>query len=507
MADSGGIYSLLGQVTTDQYKKDRREERKYRRDLQRDQLKASLLGVVLNPLAQQVSQGISGAIENKFGNKFETWKLNTEDMYAYEKNKKAAIKNFENLESEDTKIKDSGLSMQEYYHQKIAPTYLAENMDEVLKQRHSNDLANKDSVFKEGILGALSRERYAAGDTAGFDAWAARFNAYRAGEISDPTQLTKYETAAKKKFPGGMAGSFYNWIRGKSPESIEAEALKLHTQNPVLASLNRLQDLNDTYAKENIVDLEELNTILTESKIKENYKKRNQEVYSKTTEVDEDNNLLKTTERRVITPPFGIIDTKTGAVQTETEIVDIKILDSKKKLQEATLKGLRESNSWTSLYKQLSPGGEAAFIESAGGIEKARQLITQAHSNWTRADGTSMDVEEILAGFKPLVALFATDAGQFTSEKLDTEMQLKLGNLDLFASHMETVNPMWDAADKAVAAGRYKTSLKAITDLSTPLGQEYKLWQEQWAVINNNMSEARYKLRIAQKAILDAEAK
>lgn len=507
MAKSQGIYSLLGSATTSQYKKDRREERKYRKDLERDRLKASLIGAVISPVAQQVSKGISGAIENRFGNKYENWKLNTEDMYEYSKQKKLGIKNYDSLVTEDTKIKDSGLSMQEYYHQQVAPTYLAENMDEVLKQRYSNDLANKDSVFKKGILGALSRERYAAGDTSGYDAWAERFNAYRSGEINDPAKLTKYETAAKKKFPGGMAGSFFNWIRGKSPESIEAEALKLQTQNPVIESLNRLQDLNDTYAKTNIVDLEELNTILTDSKIKENYKKRNQEVYSKTTEVDDESNLLKVTERRVTKPPIGIIDSKTGAIQTETDIVEIKILDSKKKLQEATLKGLRESNSWTSLYKQLSPGGKAAFIESAGGKEKARQLITQANSNWTRSDGTSMEVEEILAGFKPLVALFATDAGEFTSEKLDTEIQLKLGNLDLFVSHMKTVDPLWDKADRAVEEGRYKTSLEAITDSSTPLGKEYKLWQEQWSVINNNMNEARKQLRISQGAILAGEAK
>ena len=511
MAESGGIYSLLGQATTAQYRKDKREERKYRRDFQRDQLKASLLGAVLNPLAQSITQGISTGIANKFGSKYENWKLNTEDMYDLERDKKLAKKNFTALELKDSEIKNSGLSMQEYYHQNIAPDYLAENMDEVLKQRHKSDLASKDSVFKKGILGALSRERYKSGDTAGFDAWVARFNAYRAGEISAPAQLTKYETAAKKKFPGGIFGSFYNWIIGKSPESIEAEALKLQTQNPVIKSLNRLQDLNDTYARENIVDLEELNTILTESKVKEDYKRRNQAVVSSSTEVDGDVksptfNLLKEVEISKVTYPFGIINEE-GTLVTESTIEMIKIYDSKEKLRAATLKGLQDSNSWRSLYKQLSAGGEAAFVESAGGQEKARQLIAQANSNWTRADGTAMTVEEILAGFKPLVALFATDAGQFTSEKLDTEMQLRLGNLDLFVSHMETVDEIWGKADKAVDRGDYKTSLEALTDLTTPLGKEYQLWQEQWSVINNDMIAARKQLRIAQGAILAGEAK
>ena len=192
MAESGGIYSLLGQVTTDQYKKDRREERKYRKELQRDQLKASLLGVVLNPIAQQVSQGISGAIEKKFGNKYETWKETTEDMYKLAREKKLATTNFEALVAEDTKIKNSGLSMQEYYHQNASPDYLAVNLDEVLQQKYGSNMANQKSVFKKGVLGALSRELYNKGDTKGFETWAAPYNAYRAGEISDPVHLKKY---------------------------------------------------------------------------------------------------------------------------------------------------------------------------------------------------------------------------------------------------------------------------------------------------------------------------
>jgi hypothetical protein len=47
MAESGGLYSLLGQVTTSQYKKDRREERKYRKDIERQRLKAMLLQPVI----------------------------------------------------------------------------------------------------------------------------------------------------------------------------------------------------------------------------------------------------------------------------------------------------------------------------------------------------------------------------------------------------------------------------------------------------------------------------
>ena len=47
MAESDGLYSLLGQVTTSQYKRDAREERKYRKDIERQRLKAMLLQPVI----------------------------------------------------------------------------------------------------------------------------------------------------------------------------------------------------------------------------------------------------------------------------------------------------------------------------------------------------------------------------------------------------------------------------------------------------------------------------
>ena len=66
MADSGGLYSLLGQVTTDQYKRDAREERKYRKDLERQRLKAMLLQPVIAGAVNVGKDVISDVAGNLF---------------------------------------------------------------------------------------------------------------------------------------------------------------------------------------------------------------------------------------------------------------------------------------------------------------------------------------------------------------------------------------------------------------------------------------------------------
>lgn len=66
MADSGGLYSLLGQVTTSQYKRDAREERKYRKDLERDRLKAVLLQPLIGAAATTGMQAVTDILGSKF---------------------------------------------------------------------------------------------------------------------------------------------------------------------------------------------------------------------------------------------------------------------------------------------------------------------------------------------------------------------------------------------------------------------------------------------------------
>ena len=57
-----GLYSLLGQATTSQYRKDRREEKKYRRDLERDRMKAMLLQPVISAAATTGMQAVTDVL-------------------------------------------------------------------------------------------------------------------------------------------------------------------------------------------------------------------------------------------------------------------------------------------------------------------------------------------------------------------------------------------------------------------------------------------------------------
>tara|TARA_R110002020_G_scaffold211990_1_gene418312 strand:+ start:29 stop:1570 length:1542 start_codon:yes stop_codon:yes gene_type:complete len=496
MAESGGIYSLLGQVTTDQYKKDRREERKYRKELQRDQLKASLLGVVLNPIAQQVSQGISGAIEKKFGNKYETWKETTEDMYKLAREKKLATTNFEALVAEDTKIKNSGLSMQEYYHQNVSPDYLAVNLDEVLQQKYGSNMANQKSVFKKGVLGALSRELYNKGDTKGFETWAAPYNAYRAGEISDPVHLKKYTKLSKDLFPGGPFGSLLNLVQGKSPESIRQKALMTETQNPIIQSLRRLEVLNAESRKGQVFDLDRLETVLDESEEIERFKRNNQQVVATTIERDPNTGSLVTREVVKTTFPFGRQE-KDGTVTTEdtnTVITEIKDADSLKAL---TLKNIRKGNSFPQMYKQLNVSGRAAFkalVEDEG--KSVDNILLSANNGWVYVKkgenyGKSKPLDVILDEFSLLTAIFGSSTGEYLDSTIDAAKQQQLYGADVTLTHAKSYKDLLSDAQRLVSKGTYKNTNEAF-EKDTDLAKRYKVWEDELARLNNGVTASNH---------------
>ena len=64
------VYSLLGQATTDEYRRRREEERKYYKDLQKDQQKAQLKALLLKPLigaaATTGMEAVTGLVADRF---------------------------------------------------------------------------------------------------------------------------------------------------------------------------------------------------------------------------------------------------------------------------------------------------------------------------------------------------------------------------------------------------------------------------------------------------------
>ena len=493
MAQLPNVYSLLGQATTSEYNRRRKEERKYIKDIERDRLKASLLGMVLNPLAQSITSGISQGIANKFGNKYENWVASTEEMWQYNRDVKKGEENFIKLQELDKKVADSGLTSQEYFHQKVAPTFMGEQMDEVLQQKYKNHLANKESVFNKGILAALSRERHSKGDTAAYDAWVSRLDAFRSNEIKDPGQLAAFERLAKKQFPTTMLGTAWNWMKGKSSDEIEATSLQLQNKNPVIQSLRRLDNLNDTYAKEKVVDFEELDLLLKESEQAELFKKKNQTTLEIKTVYDEEQKVISKLRKEKFTYPFGKLD-KEGNILTEEIIEKEDKLDTIEKLRSDIEESLRTGNSFFTRWKTLNEQGRRLFNEAVGGKAAAQKILTAAQNNWLTpptydekgeliSEGGMVPLEEIMKRNFQLSGVLIEDG--MISKDLDRATQLALQSEARFKMHLKTVDVYFEDARTAVEAGDYTSIFDALLDEKTELGKNFADWQREYANLNN----------------------
>ena len=434
----GETYSLLADVRTSEFKRQREEERQYRKDLRRDQLKASvlapLIGAVVNPLAKQVTAGISDVISNKFGNKYENFLLTNEKARKYAKDKKEGITNYEALKTEAEAIKNFGGDKQAYFFEKIAPQTMSESFTEKLRLKYGNKVKDVNSVFMKGVIPALAKEHYNQGNTEDYDAWAARHIAYENNEVFNPETLKVFEKKAKRLFPKGMFGSFINFVTGRSLKEVTDDAIKV-MDNPSMQFLNQINNLEETYNKTKKVDLEQIGIILDESKAIEQYRVKNQVEKSKTItyetgptgEVEVQENT-----KTEVTYPYGkqVFNEKTK----ETELVTKEIIEDKKELntqekllQKALETSRKNSGSFITNYARLTEIGKSAFSEIVGGDKEVANILSLAQSGFLKEDGSAVPVEKIFE-YRHFLGQALAGPGHM-SGKIEDEI-LKAFNID-----------------------------------------------------------------------------
>lgn len=401
----GETYSLLADVRTSEFKRQREEERQYRKDLRRDQLKASvlapLIGAVVNPLAKQVTAGISDVISDKFGNKYEKFLLTNEKARQYAKDKKEGITNYEALKTEAEAIKNFGGDKQAYFFEKIAPQTMSESFTEKLRLKYGNKVKDVNSVFMKGVIPALAKEHYNQGNTEDYDAWAARHIAYENNEVFNPETLKVFEKKAKRLFPKGMFGSFINFVTGRSLKEVTDDAIKV-MDNPSMQFLNQINNLEETYNKTKKVDLEQIGIILDESKVIEQYRVKNQVEVSKTITYEtgpEGEVKVQENTKTEVTYPYGkrVVDAD-GNVELLTKdiIEDKKELNTQEQLEEKALEISRKnSGSFITNYARLTEFGKRAFSEIVGGDQEVANIFALAQSGFIKEDGSAVPIEKI----------------------------------------------------------------------------------------------------------------
>ena len=106
----GGAYSILGQATTSEYNRRKKEERDYRRKMRREQM----LSYLAKPILQSAGTAIAESIQSPFTEKHNEFFRN-EDIQKMLRSQKRARKDSEELSNTLDLIHASGFTRQEYF--------------------------------------------------------------------------------------------------------------------------------------------------------------------------------------------------------------------------------------------------------------------------------------------------------------------------------------------------------------------------------------------------------
>ena len=153
----GETYSLLADVRTSEFKKQREEERQYRKDLRRDQLKAAFLqpiiGAVANTGIKVLGDVVGKAILPNAGKKFadtEAGRKVKKDSTYQQGNLKKLSSLITQLSDPDALIKNELPEMQQAYALQLgAPDF--NSLDEIQKTSFNTFVDNNNAKFKTEI--------------------------------------------------------------------------------------------------------------------------------------------------------------------------------------------------------------------------------------------------------------------------------------------------------------------------------------------------------------------
>ena len=369
MAQLPNVYSLLGQATTDEYRRRRREDRKYREDLERDRLKASLLGMVLNPLAQSITSGISQGIANKFGDRLEafqgleSYRAESKDINAAYAEKDRLVEKFINP------YLKSGKTSEQYFNENVLPMQLEDEVNQGLidsgkyaPNTKLDDLFGPNPETKNLFLRGLSQDT----DLISLQDRKDRFKTWQE-VVSATTQLRDkgdwdaYFIPKLKKAVGadGLLPYLFRKVRGITDEDLRVKAKKYLDENEFSQAVDAYRLLINDFEETGRINQALVNKALEGAGAleKKYFQKSVKSTETSMTVSGEDGSTIEEKTETVVKHPF-LVKQKDGSFKDETKVIDIKKYETLAE-KRAAQNRFYNADNYMAVYKLLSETGVA----------------------------------------------------------------------------------------------------------------------------------------------------
>lgn len=206
----GEAYSILGQATTSEYKRRRKEEDEYRKKARRDQLLGYIAAPLLKGAGEALSDTIGGIISKPFEEKYDEFARSSE-IVNLKRSQKNALAGASVIDSTYEKIMSSDKTQEKWFQDDSYATALTQaeqaiinaGLDPANRQQaikaHARKIADKVGLQRSKAFEAARQERLDLGEMKDFDKLVS-FNNKR------PQNIVSAGVNTVKRFFGGKTG-------------------------------------------------------------------------------------------------------------------------------------------------------------------------------------------------------------------------------------------------------------------------------------------------------------
>jgi hypothetical protein len=209
--DLAQAYSILGQATTAEYNRRRKEEK----DLEKRMLRQQLLGAVLAPIGEEISRGVTSFISAPFEEKYQNF-LESTEVSNLKRKQRAAQSSF------NTQIDPLYRSLQTYNGTDV--DWAIDNLGllEAQRRAYGEELAKKGediSLYNEKALDAILRQQIRDEGKAQNIVDSLRAVYEKGTTLATQDEIMSF-VKSKNQLPRTLLQAAGNKIRGRSVEDI-----------------------------------------------------------------------------------------------------------------------------------------------------------------------------------------------------------------------------------------------------------------------------------------------
>lgn len=355
MADGNQLaqaYSILGQATTAEYKRRRKEEKEYEKRMMRNQILGYLAQPLLKTAGEAIGKGVTDLISSPFEKKYEEF-LSSEEANALKIKAESAEREAQSVFKQQTEIENYKKGAYSYFEDTVtlpeARKKLIEQYPELSEQVQSGKF---DSQLRRDTSSAT--EKFVREHEARL-ILAEKVNA------GDPTAQVDLRLSRAKS---GASGAIFDFFSGTSAKDRQGKAIEAVKNLPAFKDAERLLALETALESgESLGEAMKFSekTTAAAEEFKEPFK-----ITSTQTEVDADGTVRKTT----ITKEFDIkskeYQISGGPISSSAETTVTRGKEAQNLLNEEQMSNrLQVSNPVLSAKRLLNSAGNEEFLKRA----------------------------------------------------------------------------------------------------------------------------------------------